>query len=298
MQDMTYRRDLKAARSALAARERDFLRGTRFGTIEYADRGDGTPVLVSHPLFGGFDVGLGIARTYVGEDFRVIAPSRFGYLGSSLPEQATPADQADAFATLLDALGIDRVAMFGYSAGGPSTIQFALRHADRTAALVLLASALPGEAGGPPKAVAQLLFGSDLFFWTLKRCAPALLDRMLGMPKGWRPSPPEQHAIDDAAASMYPFPPRKRGALYDLYVSTPDVQRYPLEAVTAPTLVITAKDDGLSAAQNAVRGADRIPEAQLLQFPHGGHLLLGHEAVIREKVHDFVSRAFGSDARP
>ena len=73
----------------------------------------------------------GFAVTYIGAGHRFAAASRFGYLGSSLPGAALPADQADAYA-LLDALGIDAAAVFGYSGGGPSAIQFALRHADRT----------------------------------------------------------------------------------------------------------------------------------------------------------------------
>ena len=43
-----------------------------------------------------------------GPGFRVIGPSRFGYLGSTLPEGGTPADQADAHALLLDHLGVDQ----------------------------------------------------------------------------------------------------------------------------------------------------------------------------------------------
>ena len=62
-----------------------------------------------------------------------------------------PADQADAYALLLDTLGIERAAVFGYSGGGPSAIQFAFRHAERTSALILLASALPGRPGHPPR---------------------------------------------------------------------------------------------------------------------------------------------------
>ncbi len=52
---------------------------------------------------------------------------------------------------LLDTLGIERAAVFGYSGRGPSAIQFALRHAGRTTALILMASALPGKAGAPPR---------------------------------------------------------------------------------------------------------------------------------------------------
>ena len=150
-----YRRDIEAARERLAARERRTLEHPRWGVIEYTTWGEGPPMILSHPLFGGFDVGPGLAETYVGNYHRFVAPSRFGYLGSSLPRSATPADQADAYASILDALGIERAAIFGYSAGGPSVIQFALRHPDRTAALILMASALPGKAGKPPKIVAK-----------------------------------------------------------------------------------------------------------------------------------------------
>jgi pimeloyl-ACP methyl ester carboxylesterase len=108
-----YRRDIEVARRRLADRERRILRDLRFGEIEYAEWGDGPPMILSHPLFGGFDAGPGLAETYIGGGHRFIAPSRFGYLGSSLPPAATPPDQADAYALLLDSLGIDRVAMFG-----------------------------------------------------------------------------------------------------------------------------------------------------------------------------------------
>src|SRR6185503_12072375 len=73
--------------------------------------------------------------------FRVIAMSRFGYLRTPLPADASPAAQADAHACLLDALKISRAAVIGASAGAPSSMQFALRHPDRCSALVLLVPA-------------------------------------------------------------------------------------------------------------------------------------------------------------
>jgi pimeloyl-ACP methyl ester carboxylesterase len=54
---------------------------------------------------------------WIGDGFRAVAPSRFGCLGSPLPPGATAADQADAYAVLLDALGIERAAVVGFSAG-------------------------------------------------------------------------------------------------------------------------------------------------------------------------------------
>jgi hypothetical protein len=198
-----------------------------------------------------------------------------------------PAGQADAYALLLDTLGIDRAAVFGYSGGGPSAIQFALRHAGRTTALILMASALPGKAGAPPKTLAQAIFGSDRLFWMLKSYAPALFARILGMPKGFHPTPEERGRIGQTMDSLFPIHPRKRGVQFDLYVSNPDVQAYPLEELSVPTLIINVKDDGLSAFGNAAQAARRIRRSKLVAIDRGGHLLLGSETRIQEEIAAF-----------
>jgi pimeloyl-ACP methyl ester carboxylesterase len=282
-----YRHDIDAARRRLAAREHYTIQ-TPYGAVQYAERGQGPPLLFSHPLVGGFDVGLGCAEPWIGDGFRVIAPSRFGYLGSSLPHGAMPADQADTYALLLDALGIERAAVAGFSAGGPSVIQFALRHPDRTSGLILFGSALPGKAGRPPRPVAQLLF-TDLMFWTLKAYLPTLFLRCLGMPKGFRPTPEQWTGILESEESLFPIHPRKHGLLFDQYLSNPDVQGYPLEQLSVPTLIVNARDDGLSAFENATSAADRIPGAELLAIDHGGHMLLGSEGLIVQEVARFLA---------
>jgi pimeloyl-ACP methyl ester carboxylesterase len=83
-------------------------------------------------------------RHVVGDDgFRFIAPSRFGYLGTPMPDGATAESQADAYEALLDHLAVDRVIVVGYSAGATSAIQCALRHPDRTVALISVSSNVP-----------------------------------------------------------------------------------------------------------------------------------------------------------
>jgi pimeloyl-ACP methyl ester carboxylesterase len=278
-----YRREVRAARARLAGLERHHLHSAAYGTIEYAQHGAGPALLIGHPLFGGFDAGTGLAATYAGDGFRIIAPSRFGYLGSTLPPGASPAGQADAYALLLDELGVDQAIVFGYSAGGPSTIQFALRHPDRTTALVLMASALPGKSSRPPKPVAQLLFGSDLAFWVLQRYLPAQLARLL-VAKSLRLTPEQWATVRQTEASFLPVRPRKKGVLFDIYVSNPAVQHVPLEKIQVPTVVINAKDDPLSAFDNAARAAQRIPGAKIVTAATGGHLLLGNEQRVREEV--------------
>jgi pimeloyl-ACP methyl ester carboxylesterase len=110
-----YRHDVDAARARLAAVDRTVI-STAFGAVEYAERGAGEPVLAIHGIFGGCDQGLlSVGELCPGR--RVIAPSRFGYLGSARPTGATPADQADAFAALLDGLGITATDVIAFSAG-------------------------------------------------------------------------------------------------------------------------------------------------------------------------------------
>jgi 2-hydroxy-6-oxonona-2,4-dienedioate hydrolase len=59
--------------------------------------------------------GLLLGDLLLGEGFRMIAPSRFGYLESPMPEDSSLEAQAEAIACLLDTLEIDRVtvATFG-----------------------------------------------------------------------------------------------------------------------------------------------------------------------------------------
>ncbi|HVL34321.1 MAG TPA: alpha/beta fold hydrolase, partial [Burkholderiales bacterium] len=125
---------------------------TPCGPIEYAAQGAGPAVLVVHGAGGGFDQGRDFGAGLAQAGFRVVAMSRFGYLRTPLPPLATPAAQADAHACLLDALGLERAAIVGLSAGAPSALEFALRHPARTAALVLVVplAHVPGRPPGEP----------------------------------------------------------------------------------------------------------------------------------------------------
>jgi pimeloyl-ACP methyl ester carboxylesterase len=54
-----------------------------------------------------------------------------------------------------------------------------------------------------------------------------------------------------------------------MYLSNPDVQGYALEEIAVPTLIISAKDDGLSAFENAARAATRIAGSKLVACERG-----------------------------
>src|SRR5829696_1204182 len=116
-----FRADVQPNRERLRSGS-DVVTTEEFGDIEYADQGEGLPVLLAHGAGGGYDQGLLIGENYVGDGHRFIAPSRFGYVRSSIREGGSPAAQADAYATLLDTLGVERVGVVAFSDGGPSAL--------------------------------------------------------------------------------------------------------------------------------------------------------------------------------
>jgi pimeloyl-ACP methyl ester carboxylesterase len=264
---------------------------TDCGPIEYATLGGGYPVLVIHGIFGGFDQGLVMARGNVGEEFLSIVPSRFGYLRTPLQDDASPAKQADAYACLLDALGFEQAAIIGTSAGGTSAIQFALRHPDRCSALVLISSNAPGktEVALPPKSLAKVVFKSDFIFWLLTTYFHSSMRSIMGVPEGFELTPEYEADVAEVMKTILPVNPRSAGAIFDMYVSNPDINTgYPLEENTVPVLFINAIDDPLALYENTKSMAESIPGAVLVTIESGGHMLLGHEERIRSEIMAFL----------
>lgn len=128
-----------------------------YGDMSYVDRGKGEVILSVHGIFGGYDQAYNTCKDF-GADYRIIAPSRFGYLGSNVLGNGTPAEQAMAYIELLDELGIEKVYLLATSAGGSIAIRFALDYPERTKGLILYCSAMPltekpesyAEYAGPP----------------------------------------------------------------------------------------------------------------------------------------------------
>src|SRR5215471_9830343 len=113
---------------------------TSRGPIEYVSVGVTWPILCLHGTPGGCDHIL-LVDEMVMEGFRLISPSRPGYLGTPLDVGRTPREQADAMAALLDELRLTKVAVLAISGGGPIGLELALHHAGRVSALVMMSAA-------------------------------------------------------------------------------------------------------------------------------------------------------------
>jgi pimeloyl-ACP methyl ester carboxylesterase len=118
------------------------------GPVEYADVGQGIPVLYFHGNDVGNDAAVLLEKSLIDDGFRLIVPNRPGYYGTPLQSGRSPDDCADLAVELLDQLGLGRVAVIGTSGGGPPASRFAARHPQRCAALVLqCALAHPLDSG-------------------------------------------------------------------------------------------------------------------------------------------------------
>src|SRR5215470_19795613 len=108
--------DHELGRARTDASRGAFIAQTTAGPIEYAEKGTGIALLSIHGAGGGYDQGLANVADLVSDDFRVIAPSRYGYLGTPIPSDTSSASQADAHAALLTELKVDKAIVVGISA--------------------------------------------------------------------------------------------------------------------------------------------------------------------------------------
>jgi 2-hydroxy-6-oxonona-2,4-dienedioate hydrolase len=265
------------------------------GDVEYTARGSGPVVLVIHGSGGGWDQGELVAAAALGEGgFRVITPSRFGYLGSTFSEGATFDDQAHAYAALLDALGVDKVAVVALSHGGPSALLFAALHPERVSSLTLIScgvasstAAEQAQAGKKGDMLATI-FKYDPLYWAIARFFKGQLVGLMGADAATLAAmTPEQRAtVDRLIDEMNPVSIRSNGAGFDNQAAMPNAR---VAAIKAPTLIFHARDDGLQLFRNAEFAAANIPGARLVTFERGGHLILATEqAAIREAVRAHV----------
>jgi pimeloyl-ACP methyl ester carboxylesterase len=158
--------------------------------IHYIEQGRGIPVLLIHGAYGSganfvaTDFGATLAGRY-----RVIAPDSLGHGGSDSPTDPIrygARRRALHLAAVLDALGIERAHVVGYSMGGWMASALATFHAERVASLaiggwdVVNGMYTPAAAWGLPKITGEILNAMvrrdrpDLIEWLLPEREPGL----------------------------------------------------------------------------------------------------------------------------
>lgn len=277
---------------------------TPLGVVQHTDGGEGAAFLALHGGMGGYDQSLVLAETLLGKvpDYRVIAVSRPGYLGTPRASGDSAAEQADLFAALLDRLGIERAVVAGVSAGGPSAIAFAARHPQRCAGLILV-SAASGRFDIPEYVLKRMRW----FGWLVR--VPGLMS-LLAWLRGRQPETAAARAIGDPALARKTLDHPEAGPLLiSLLGSTfermaermpgtlaetmafADLPPLPFGEVSAPTLVIHGDADKVVPFSHGEQSARLIAGAELCVIAGGGHTsLLTHIDEVRARAKAFLER--------
>jgi len=259
---------------------------TASGPVEYADRGEGELILSIHGTLGGWDQGLLAAEYLRVNGFRIIAPSRPGYLGTPLSTGHTFAQQGEALAALLDALEIDRIIVFALSGGGPAGYELAARHPDRVAKLVQVDGVcIPGPI---PKMASELLARDTLAkvqIWLLNHATRQTLTALFRL-AGSDPAavaseraarlaaiPGRTALLEATLRSTLGAARRRPGMRNDFTTLTPA----PLDRITCPTLIVHARSDKAAPAANADYAHAHISGSELY-WMDGSHLAFALEA--------------------
>ena len=266
---------------------------TKKGRIEYAIYGDSGPyLLIMHGGPGGYDQAAALFGDMIGKGFRILTWSRPGYVRTPLEAGETYPEQADAAAALMDALGINRVAVLGYSAGGPPAEYFANRYPGRIWALILECAVTQTYLINPENFREKIFFGylmyDDPFLWTSDITAQ-YAPRAIGMSTIGMESSLDKKArqrlmdhimrderrmqvLKDMIKAMSPGELRKKGMNNDL-AQLAGIKSLPLKTIQTPTFIIHGSDDADVPLSQAKFAAGEISGSRLYVVPGGFHVM-------------------------
>ena len=203
---------------------------------------------------------------------RVLVPTRPGYGGD--PGEATGwAGNATALLDLLDAVGIDRALVVGYSWAGGAAIEAAIRDPSRVTGLVLVSSVGDRRAVNWLDSLLASRGLARMFAPLMSRCAPRLA-RAGARSAGSRLRAP---GVAMLRASMLEIR-RNQGwsaaaAEQRALLRDTDCLAARLGRVSVPTVVVAGRRDTDVPFKASLALAAAIPRAQLRAVERAGHLL-------------------------
>jgi pimeloyl-ACP methyl ester carboxylesterase len=239
-------------------------------TIGYRQFGSGPPLLlIAGEASSMVEWGPFLPRR-LSRYFRVTMFDNRG-IGYSTDQSARPLTielMADDSAQLLDALGIRKAVIVGWSTGGEIALTMAVRHPGKLSALV----SSGGTAGGPtavqPSAHTKAAFRSSGL-----SAASGLLGSLF-------PAPARAAAVA-YVAGLLAIPPEKvsrqisrRQAQAEIRFARTTATYDGLPGIRVPTLVTGGALDGLVPPANARLIAARIPHARLVIFAGAAHMMM------------------------
>jgi class 3 adenylate cyclase len=201
-----------------------------------------------------------------------------------LPDLETRMDDVRA---VLDAVGSERAALFGYSEGGPMSILFAGTYPERTSALVLYGTYAKRRDPDDDYPWAPT--------WEARQAYAAEIERDWGWQADMQRMSP---SADDAMAGWWAARARAAaspGAARDLILMNSQIDvRALLPAIRVPTLVLHRSGDRDSRPEEGRYIAEQIPGARFIELPGDDHFPSIDGDQILDEVEEFLTGERGA----
>jgi pimeloyl-ACP methyl ester carboxylesterase len=258
---------------------------TPVGPIEYQVSGHGPAVIYAHGTPGGYDQGIAFKKFLDPDNCMLISPSRPGYLRTPRTSGPSPEEQADLYVALLDALHIHKASVIGFSGGGPSALQFALRYPERCQSLIMIGGIV--RRHDYEERLSTLPLGKRLFSRLIEYlmvCEPFLylvLPITRVIPRG--------SAVAGMLCSGTAYHLRKDGYDNDRQ-SFAALRNAPWEQITVPTLVVHGTEDEDVPFDDALFLAGKLQRVTLLALEKGDHSsFYTHSRVVMPMIRKFIA---------
>lgn len=242
------------------------------------EQGEGRPLLLIHGLSAQL---RSFAKEMVDElakDHRVIRIDRPGSgYSPPLPSGSQHlADQADAVAALIDALGLEKPVLVGHSLGGALSLHVATRHPDKVGGLALIAPATQ-----PVESVPEVFRGLMVPLPLV-----GLVSRTIAVPLGlatrdtvlrevFKPEPVPADFLTEGGGALAMRPSNIQAAAGDIQLARVDADDMVAgygELKLSVAILYGRDDNILDYAVHGEKTAGQIPGARLTVV-EGGHML-------------------------
>jgi pimeloyl-ACP methyl ester carboxylesterase len=244
--------------------------------LYFGDYGSGTPIVLAHGV-GGNHASWFHQIAYFSSSYRVIAIDHRGFGNSDDTNGLGAASFADDLGALLDDLNIQQTVLVAQSMGGGTCLGFALRHPERTLALVM-ADTLGGISA--PGRLQERLEEQRGLTDNLSQA-----DRVVS--KRFQESQP---ALTQLYLEIASFNATNRRNLRGRPIATPSSDD--LARLAMPKLFIVGSEDVLVPPDIVRLGASLVPEANVVVISGAGHSAYFEKPeAFNQIVYDFLSRA-------
>jgi len=253
---------------------------TRDGVrIAYADSGTGAPIVkvanwMSHlqfdwesPIWRHWIEGLSAEGQLVRYDERGNGLSDWDVEDISF--EAMVAD----LESVVDAAGLDRFALLGLSQGCALSVQYAIRHPERVSHMILYGGYVQGwRARGDADEIVRREAMSMLIQQGWGRDNPAFRQMFTSL---FIPGASQEQMDWFNELQRKTVSPEMANRLHSIFgnIDVTDL----LGQITAPTLVMHARDDAVAPIRSGRAFATGIPNARFVLLDSKNHLLLSHE---------------------